>query len=262
MDDRPNIILSPHFDDAVFSLGGFIATAPEHMIVVTVFAGTPVESIGGRWDRWSGFKTGAEAMRARSLENEAALAILKVPSSGILNLDFLDRQYRPREAPAAGLRSAVAETVRQIVSRRRGPVNVFSPASAWHPDHRLVTDAVLELWQAGELPDADVFLYQDQPYAYLELRRRTLAPLRFATFDTAESRRGVAAQPRWLGFGETEAAKKQQAARQYKSQFPILHPLLCKMIEDFSQYQARQAGLSSRHAEMAYGLTAPGVPHS
>jgi LmbE family N-acetylglucosaminyl deacetylase len=262
MDDRLNIILSPHFDDAVFSLGGFIATAPERAVVLTVFAGTPAQGVTGRWDRRSGFKTAAEAMRARALENVAALAVLEVPPSRIVNLDCLDRQYRLDEAPVADLQSAIAEAVRQIVRSHGGPVNVFSPASPWHPDHRLVTAAVIELSRAREWADAEVFLYQDQPYAYLELRGRTLAPLRFVTFGTADNRRGVAAEPHWFGFGEAEAAKKQQAARQYKSQFPIVRRLLCKMIEDFSRYQARAAGLSSRHAELAYRLTAPGAPQS
>ena len=50
------------------------------------------------------------------------------------------------------------------------------------------------------------------------------------------------------------AAKKRQAIGRYKSQFPLVRPLLCKMIADFSRYQARAAGLFSRHAEIVYRL--------
>jgi len=260
MDDRPNIILSPHFDDAVFSLGGFIATAPERAIVVTVFAGTPADGIAGRWDRRSGFKTATEAMRARARENEAALAVLGVAPSGIRNLDCLDRQHRRDDGPAEGLRSSIAEALAQFGRHHDGGVNIFAPASGWHPDHGFVTDAVIELWRAGKLPGADVFLYQDQPYAYLELRRRTLAPLRFAKLDTGGNRRGLAAEPHWFGFDDTLATRKRQAARQYKSQFPIVRPLLIRMIEGFSRYQARAADLSSPHAELTYHLGTP--PHS
>lgn len=260
MDDRLNIILSPHFDDAVFSLGGFIATAPGRVIVITVFAGTPAAGAIGYWDRRSGFTSAAEAMRARALENEAALAVLDVPRTAIVNLDFLDRQYRGDEVPATSLRSAIAEALRHAVHRHGGPLNLFAPASGWHPDHRLVTDAVIELWTARELPDADLFLYQDQPYAYLELRRRTLAPLRFAKFGIAENQLGVPARPHWLEFSETGAMKKREAAERYKSQFPVMRPLILKMIDDFSRYQARAAELSSPRAELAYRLGTP--PHS
>ena len=201
-----------------------------------------------------------EALRARSLENEAALAVLEVPSSGIINLACLDRQYRPDEAPVVGLRAAIAATLGQIARNHGGRVNVFTPASRWHPDHRLVTDAVIELWKARECTDADLFLYQDQPYAYLELRRRTWAPLRFADFGIRENRRGVAVRPQWLEFDEALATRKKQAATRYQSQFPVLQPLIIKMIDDFSHYQARAAGLSSSHAELAYRLVEPDGP--
>src|ERR1700722_18211357 len=108
MDGRPNLILSPHFDDAVLSLGGLIAKAPERAIVVTVFAGAPVEDVRGGWDRWSGFATGAAAVRARSQENAAALALLGVPRSQIHDLGHLDYQYRPTGTAPGDLRSAIA----------------------------------------------------------------------------------------------------------------------------------------------------------
>ena len=257
MDDRLSIILSPHFDDAVLSLGGFIATAPERAVIVTVFAGTPAEGIAGRWDRWSGFKSAAEAMRARALENEAALAVLGVPPNGILNLGFLDRQYRPHETASPALEPVIAETVRRLAVRPGGPIDVFCPISPWHPDHRAVTDAVVALRKARELQGAAVLLYQDQPYAYLELRRRTLAPLRLVSFSTMGNARGVSAQPHSLEFDDMAAAKKRQAIGRYKSQFPLVRPLLCKMIADFSRYQARAAGLFSRHAEIVYHLDPP-----
>jgi len=108
----------------------------------------------------------------------------------------------------------------------------------------------------------DVRLYQDQPYAYLELRRRTLAPLRFASLTIAEDWHGVATQSHWLGFGKAEAAKKRRAAAQYKSQFSLTRHLICKMIDDFSRYQARNAGLRASNAELVYRLAAPDTRQS
>lgn len=256
MDNRLNVILSPHFDDAVFSLGGLIASAAERAIVLTVFAGIPADGAAGRWDRRSGFKSGVEAMHARARENDAALAILGVPRSGIVNLDFLDRQYREDRSPGPGLRLEIGDAVRQVLRSYAGPVNLFAPGSGWHPDHRLVTESVIEPWKAHELPGADLFLYQDQPYAYLELRRRTLAPLMFAKFAVEGSQHGIAARPHWFEIDEAQAMIKLEAARRYESQFPVLRPLLLKMIDNFSRYQARAARLSSLRAELAYRLDA------
>ncbi len=265
MDDRPNLILSPHFDDAVLSLGGLIATAPERAVVVTVFAGTPAENIAGRWDRRSGFASAAAAMRARAAENERALAVLGVAPDAIRNLGHLDSQYRVQQRPdslaSTELRSAIAADIRRLVGDHGGAVNLFAPASAWHPDHRIVGDAVFEFHRRDDRPAAGVFLYEDQPYAYLELRRRNLAPLRLANFTrlagVAAQRSGLAVAGEFIEFGERQQQAKTKAIEQYGSQFRILRPLLDKMISDFCYYQARAGGRASRYAEMVYRLPEP-----
>src|SRR4029077_3754850 len=136
------------------------------------------------------------------------------------------------------LEPVIAEIVCQFGEHHGGPIDGVCPISPWHPDHRAVTDAVVALWKARELQGAAVLLYQDQPYAYLELRRRTLAPLRFASFDAGHARR-VPARPHWLEFDDTAAAKKRRAIGHYKSQFRLTRRLLIKMIDDFSRHQAR-----------------------
>jgi LmbE family N-acetylglucosaminyl deacetylase len=268
-DDRLNIILSPHFDDAVLSLGGCIAKSPERAVIVTVFAGTPPDGVAGRWDRWCGFASAADAMRARCRENEAALAVLGVPPSRICNLGHLDGQYRRRQ-PAGGtpadLRSAIAEDIFQLVKRYGGRVNLLAPASAWHPDHQIVTDAALDLCKGGGYSDAELFLYQDQPYAYLELRRTSRIPLRFASFarlaEIARKRLDLSPEARLLSLEEAHIRKKKRALKQYKSQFPLIKHLLYKMIADFSFYQARDAGSAARYVEAVYRLAAPPPVHS
>ena len=257
----PNLILSPHFDDAVLSLGGFIAKSPDRAVVVTVFAGTPPDGTAGRWDRLSGFASAAAAMRVRCAENDAALAILGVSPDAIHNLGFLDRQYRVCETPISALQSRIGERIRRLVQDHGGAVNLFAPASAWHPDHRVVTDAAIDLVAAGMCPDTDVFLYQDQPYAYLELRKRSLLPLKFADFsiltDVAERRKALVPRPQFLDLEEWNSAAKMHAIEKYASQFPFIRHFLCKMIRDFARYQARAAGLTAHGVEVVYRL-APG----
>jgi LmbE family N-acetylglucosaminyl deacetylase len=258
MHARPNIVLSPHFDDAVLSLGGLIAKAPEHTIVATVFAGTPSHAAAGRWDRWSGFATAAEAMRARRAENEAALGVVGIPPQGIRNLDFLDRQYRREPGLEAGLRAQIGASIRRLVDEHGGAVDLFVPASAWHPDHQLVSDAAFEAVAAGGGSGSRIFLYQDQPYAYLELRSRSLTPLKFADFtlldSVAKRHKPLIAQRQFIGLDERDVSLKLQAIRKYASQFPVIRHLLYKMIRDFSRHQARAAGLGSRHVEVVYRL--------
>lgn len=262
MDDRPNLILSPHFDDAVLSLGGLIAKSPERATVVTVFAGMPAKTVTTRWDRWSGFATAAEAMHARCIENDRALSALGVPRSAICNLDHLDDQYRrqlnSRAEPEAKLRSAIAQDIRRLAGDHENRVNLFAPASAWHPDHRIVTDTVLEIMLGGEYRDAEIFLYQDQPYAYLELRRKTLRPLKFVDFSALdESPRETASEAFercFIGLNDSDLSGKITAVRLYRSQFRLIRAGLQKMITDFSYYQARNAGLAHPHAEVVYKL--------
>jgi len=260
MDDRPNLILSPHFDDAVLSLGGLIAKAPERAVVVTVFAGAPADDVAAGWDRRSGFATAGAALRARAEENARALALLGVASDAVHNLGHLDNQYQTQRPPIPELRSAIAADIRQLVSDFNGAVNLFSPASAWHPDHQVVTDAAFDYCRSVGHGLAQIFLYQDQPYTYLELRRRSLMPLRLVNFarlpDVAEMRGGPAVTREFIEFDERQRQAKIAAIGQYASQFRVVRPLLGKMISDFSYYQARDAGLASRYAEAVYRVPA------
>lgn len=258
MDGNPNLVLSPHFDDAVFSIGGLIATEPEQTTVVTVFAGVPIGGTAGRWDRRSGFATAEEAMASRAAENHDALAHLGVASRGVRNLDFLDGQYRgDADAGNTDLRALIGAVIRELATELGGEVDLLAPASAWHPDHGVVTDAALDI--SGTLPaGCRIFLYQDQPYAYLELRRRSPAPLKFANFavlDRLAERGGCgAAHRRLIELDDGRIALKMRAVAAYASQFPVIRPLLYKMIRDFSRHQARAVGLRSPHVEVLYHL--------
>ena len=85
------IILSPHFDDAVLSMGGFMAERKTPLIVVTFFSGKPSETFEGEWDERSGFKNSDEALATRVEENTLALGQV---GAYPLNLRYVDFQYR------------------------------------------------------------------------------------------------------------------------------------------------------------------------
>src|SRR5712691_10743873 len=79
------LVVSPHLDDAVLSLGATMARAVRlgaQVNVVTVFAGDPssTRQVSG-WDRRAGFATeGAAASARRSEDVEACRAIGATPS--------------------------------------------------------------------------------------------------------------------------------------------------------------------------------------
>ena len=66
------VVVSPHLDDAVLSLGATMASAARngaHVTVLTVFACDPQSSAPAEWwDRAGGFRTLGEAACARREE--------------------------------------------------------------------------------------------------------------------------------------------------------------------------------------------------
>jgi len=157
-------ILSPHLDDAVLSCWHVLA-GPDRVVVVNVFAGIPPAGApGGWWDRLSGDVDGPSVMEARRAEDRAALGLAgREP----VNLDFLDRQYRPDDEPPPALADALRERLPAgVVVLAPGAViptpdrRVKEPAEP-HPDHLAVREAALAL-------RADAFeveLYADLPHA-------------------------------------------------------------------------------------------------
>jgi LmbE family N-acetylglucosaminyl deacetylase len=73
-------ILSPHLDDAIFSLGAMIAAAcraGSDIRVVTVLAGDPDSTAAaGPWDAECGFATAGEAATARRVEDARACSLV------------------------------------------------------------------------------------------------------------------------------------------------------------------------------------------
>src|SRR5690242_11145568 len=78
--DRDVVVISPHLDDAVLSLGAALSWAARHgarVTVLTVLAGRPDSSTpAGEWDAGSGFGTEGEAATARREEDERACEVL------------------------------------------------------------------------------------------------------------------------------------------------------------------------------------------
>ena len=83
----PVLVLSPHADDAMFSLSSVVLGRPCE--VWTVMAGVPDDGVTD-WDRRCGFDSSSALMRARRREDEDAFA--DTPAT-LRHLDFFDRAY-------------------------------------------------------------------------------------------------------------------------------------------------------------------------
>jgi LmbE family N-acetylglucosaminyl deacetylase len=147
-------VLSPHLDDAVYSLGGVIhksARAGAHIKVITVFAGDPASTRpASAWDRRFGFRLAGEAARVRREEDGRACGLL---GASPVWLPFDD------ELGESVADDAVWQAVLDAVGQADTVLLPGFPLS--HPDHERLSRLVLgrrpETWRMG--------LYVEQPYA-------------------------------------------------------------------------------------------------
>jgi LmbE family N-acetylglucosaminyl deacetylase len=187
------VVVSPHLDDAVLSLGAGIASWARRgarVEVLTVFACDPdSDAPAGGWDRRGGFATEGEAARARREEDRRALAILGASPVWLPfgSVDF-DRH---------GDETDVREAIRAVTQGADELLLPGHPLS--HPDHA---------WLAGVLDGAELGggrlrLYAEQPYT----RRAAEAPP--PSFEPAAA-------------GLRDRLAKWRAIRQYRSQLALL----------------------------------------
>ena len=152
---RRPVVVSPHLDDGVFSLGATIAAnAPRgvEVRVLTVFGNDPASDAAARaWDSACGFATEGEAASARREEDRRACDLVgAVP----VWLPFRDGEYAKERSE-----TAVWEDVAPHLSDADCVLVPGFPLA--HPDHLWLTSLVL----ARRSPTQRVGLYVEQPYA-------------------------------------------------------------------------------------------------
>jgi LmbE family N-acetylglucosaminyl deacetylase len=157
------VVVSPHLDDAVLSLGATMWTATRRgarIELLTVFGCDPEsEATAGGWDRRGGFRTEGESARARREEDRLACAILGVRP---VWLPFGSVDYERHGADE--------DVVGSILDAVEGADVVLLPGSPLtHPDHLWFGRALV-----GErtLSPGRVAWYAEQPYT----RRTGTAP--------------------------------------------------------------------------------------
>jgi LmbE family N-acetylglucosaminyl deacetylase len=201
---RRVVVVSPHLDDGVLSLGAAISAwsrAGARVELLTVLACDPAsEAPAGGWDRRGGFATEGASARARREEDRRACAILGATP---LWLPFGSVDYE-RHADETEVRRAVVEAV--------GAADlVLLPGSPLtHPDHAWLVRTLV----ADGLAPGSVALYAEQPYT----RRAGEEPSASAWLSSAVGASTFA--PLVARLRDRRA--KWRAIRCYRSQLPLL----------------------------------------
>jgi LmbE family N-acetylglucosaminyl deacetylase len=197
---RRIVVVSPHLDDGVLSLGAAIAAwarVGARVEVLTVLA-CDAESTApaGGWDRRGGFATEGEAARARRDEDRRACSLLGATARWLPfgNVDY-ERHGSDEEVRAA------------VVEAFEGADAVLVPGfPLTQPDHRWLAELLL----ADGMP-ARLGLYAEQPYA--SRLGRPLEPPAWLPDELRFER---------LRAGARARLAKWRAIRCYRSQLPLL----------------------------------------
>jgi LmbE family N-acetylglucosaminyl deacetylase len=219
--DAPELVLSPHLDDAVLDCWSVLASERE-VRVVNIFSGAPADGQLAIWDAITGAEDSAQRVRERLAEDARALAGAgREPA----NLGLLDSQYR-LGAPEPALQridGAIAALV-SAASRLYVPAGIGA-----HADHVLARRYGRMLLRAG-MP---VTLYAELPYCVLHgwpswVDGRPAEPYRnvdafWHSFLAALPEMPPLRSARVERLDDERAAAKLAALRCYETQFPCLN---------------------------------------
>lgn len=202
-------IVSPHFDDAVFSCGALLAAHPD-AAVCTVFAAPPEHEMHTEWDQKSGFANGREAVYERTIEDNRALEMLDaIP----LRMPFRDSQYA--DSPSIGqMAAALEETIYRSTAN-----TLLMPLGLNHDDHGRVFEACCEI--LPRLSHLAWFGYEEA------IHRRTPGAVQARLADLAQ--RGIVATPAHPSASHTidltrRTELKREAVNAYTSQLRAFGP--------------------------------------
>jgi LmbE family N-acetylglucosaminyl deacetylase len=220
------VVVSPHLDDAVFSLGATLADASRagiEIVNLTVFAADPDSTeLPSKWDRKAGFSSAGAAARGRRAEDAKACAVIGMKP---VWLQYPDSHYRSDRSNVWNEMAAVLE----------GADLVLIPGfPLLHPDHRLVRSLVLE--RMNELPD--IALYVEQPYAEMEWFSERRLPGEPHAADSAEP------PTRWVRVRPSPQAwvRKQRALAAYGSQLRAFTRPAGRMLARIALYELGRGG--------------------
>jgi LmbE family N-acetylglucosaminyl deacetylase len=265
-----NIVLSPHFDDAVLSLGGLLTKEGEDTLVATIFAGTPQIPISCRWDKICGFSDSTQAIKKRAEENRLSLNFLGVSDDRIRNYKNLDAEYRfamdekmsMEPELTASIENGISSLLLEFASE---PIKIFAPGIELNTDHSIVKNATIAVIK--ELPRDSMhklFFYQDIPYAFNILEKKSIGSLLglFSQKNTASRnyrllereimKSSLHISACAIPLTAADMDKKLYGIALHESQVPHIGKSLLEKIEQFSAAQSKYLSIPEPYCEAVY----------
>jgi len=202
------IILSPHLDDAVISC--FANVIQKDALVITIFGGVPKPGTSKIWDKVCGESDSVLMVKKRIAENKAALNFVKAE---LINLDFLDAQYRNDKQD-------ITQIVKKIISLTNSNDQFLAPLSASklfnHADHKITCNVGLELLKQQR----KVSFYPDRPY----MRMPKVISDNYNKYLTnrSQERLGIGeVKLKFIRLSNDEVKLKRQTMMMYKTQYKM-----------------------------------------
>lgn len=267
-----NLVISPHLDDAVISLGGLLVKEPQKTKVVTIFAGTPEKPLVRVWDWNCGFGNSTKAMRARISENKLALASLGIVEQNIINLPFLDIQYREsffnipkyfgKKETSDEIIRLISEELKKIIDKETVKnIKIFIPVAFLGSDHDITRDAGIEACRNTIDFDKKIklYFYQDMPYFYSMYSKKLKKESNKSKEQVIQEIKpeGIDCENKTIELTEEEYSKKITAIKLYKSQLNMIipdpdHTFLVRNLFILSKQQAKVYKTKTPHCEIVY----------
>ena len=222
------VVISPHVDDAVFSLAATIAGATRvgaKIDILTVFGLDPAsDAPANGWDTRGGFATEGDAATGRRLEDATACGIVGAEPHW---LTFRGGGYTS-ERPTDEIHAAVVLAV-------SGADTVLIPGfPLTNPDHAWLSALLTE----RSLPCPRLGVYAEQPYRYGVRKERPRPELPSALQETrTRAANWSSRRPRIR-----EYRLKRRAILAYASQLPLLGYAGTRKLDRLLLHEARHGG--------------------
>ena len=216
-----SLILSPHFDDAVFSCWKQVIAHENQTL--NIFSKIPKSGTHTIWDLICGDIDSNAMMQRRQLENKIALA-----GFSNLGLDYLDKQYRKNNLPVKELVSVI----KPYCSKYDQTICPIAGSAIFkHPDHVLIRQVGVSIHHQG----GKVAFYPDIPYM-------TLPNIPSATFLRQLERKtsalvGLNLQAHVCLLTDEELRTKIIASQAYKSQLAAVNLISGGRLKKYLRYK-------------------------